>query len=198
MSCADVVAFACVIEIGLLKDCLRSDGYAYPIGSDGYAYLVIVIMGADGYAYPGVSKSKAPLFLWAEVVATAYLKYLHVFGALCYATKDSEDFGKLKPKADIESSFEESSSTDVIPSNLHHANQPFDQVKKWTKDHSLENVIRNPSRPVSTRHQLQTDDMWCYFQAFLTKVEPENYKEAIKESRWIEAMQEEIHEFDQL
>ncbi|GKA56750.1 retrovirus-related pol polyprotein from transposon TNT 1-94 [Tanacetum coccineum] len=45
--------------------------------------------------------SKDPLFLWAEDVATAYLKYLHVFGALCYPTNDSEDLGKLKHKADI-------------------------------------------------------------------------------------------------
>ncbi|GKC11582.1 hypothetical protein Tco_1008364, partial [Tanacetum coccineum] len=29
------------------------------------------------------------------------LKYLHVFGALCYPTNYSEDLGKLKPKADI-------------------------------------------------------------------------------------------------
>ncbi|GJY99721.1 retrovirus-related pol polyprotein from transposon TNT 1-94 [Tanacetum coccineum] len=29
------------------------------------------------------------------------LKYLHVFGDLCYSTTDSEDLGKLKPKADI-------------------------------------------------------------------------------------------------
>nr|GEU79524.1 retrovirus-related Pol polyprotein from transposon TNT 1-94 [Tanacetum cinerariifolium] len=30
-----------------------------------------------------------------------YLSYLYVFGALCYPTNDSEDLGKLKPKADI-------------------------------------------------------------------------------------------------
>ncbi|GKF59812.1 retrovirus-related pol polyprotein from transposon TNT 1-94, partial [Tanacetum coccineum] len=29
------------------------------------------------------------------------LSCLHVFGALCYPTNDSEDLGKLKPKADI-------------------------------------------------------------------------------------------------
>ncbi|GJT45719.1 retrovirus-related pol polyprotein from transposon TNT 1-94 [Tanacetum coccineum] len=29
------------------------------------------------------------------------LSYLHVVGALCYPTNDSEDLGKLKPKADI-------------------------------------------------------------------------------------------------
>ncbi|GKA14948.1 retrovirus-related pol polyprotein from transposon TNT 1-94 [Tanacetum coccineum] len=97
-----------------------------------------------------------------------------------------------------ESSSEESSSRDIIRSNLHPANQPFEHLCKWTKNHSLDNVTGNPSRPVSTRRQLQTDDMWCYFDAFLTIVEPKNYKEGLKESSWIEAMQEEIHEFDRL
>ncbi|GJW52664.1 retrovirus-related pol polyprotein from transposon TNT 1-94 [Tanacetum coccineum] len=70
---------------------------------------------------------KASLVLWAEAVATAYytqnrsliqkchnktpyellhdrkpdLSYLHVFGALCHPTNDSEYLGMLKPKADI-------------------------------------------------------------------------------------------------
>nr|GEX17929.1 retrovirus-related Pol polyprotein from transposon TNT 1-94 [Tanacetum cinerariifolium] len=71
--------------------------------------------------------AKAPLFLWAKAVTTACytqnrssirrrhgktpyeflheklpdLSYLHVFGALCYTTNDSENLGKLQPKADI-------------------------------------------------------------------------------------------------
>ncbi|GJT21037.1 retrovirus-related pol polyprotein from transposon TNT 1-94 [Tanacetum coccineum] len=45
--------------------------------------------------------SKAPLFLWAKAVATAYLSFLRIFGALFYPTNDSEDLGKLKSKADI-------------------------------------------------------------------------------------------------
>ncbi|GJR28962.1 retrovirus-related pol polyprotein from transposon TNT 1-94 [Tanacetum coccineum] len=39
--------------------------------------------------------SIAPMFLWAETVATA------LFGAMCYPTNDSEDLGKLQAKADI-------------------------------------------------------------------------------------------------
>ncbi|GJW26637.1 retrovirus-related pol polyprotein from transposon TNT 1-94 [Tanacetum coccineum] len=62
----------------------------------------------------------------------------------------------------------------------------------------MDNVIGNPSQPVSTRKQLQTDAMWWYFDAFLTSVEPNNYKEALLESSWIEAMQEEIYEFEHL
>nr|GFC87466.1 retrovirus-related Pol polyprotein from transposon TNT 1-94 [Tanacetum cinerariifolium] len=70
---------------------------------------------------------QAPLFLWAEAVATACftqncsiirlrhgktpyellhnklpdLSFFHVFGALYYPTNDSESLGKLQPKADI-------------------------------------------------------------------------------------------------
>ncbi|GKC15345.1 retrovirus-related pol polyprotein from transposon TNT 1-94, partial [Tanacetum coccineum] len=71
--------------------------------------------------------SKAPMFLWAEAVATACytqnrslihtrhdktpyelvhnkkpdLTFFRVFGALCYLTNDCENFGKLQPRADI-------------------------------------------------------------------------------------------------
>ncbi|GJZ71485.1 retrovirus-related pol polyprotein from transposon TNT 1-94 [Tanacetum coccineum] len=44
---------------------------------------------------------KSPLFLWAEAVATTFLKFLHVFGALYYPTNNHEYLGKLQPKADI-------------------------------------------------------------------------------------------------
>nr|GEZ00753.1 retrovirus-related Pol polyprotein from transposon TNT 1-94 [Tanacetum cinerariifolium] len=72
--------------------------------------------------------AQASLFLWAEAVATTCftqnrsiirlrhrktlyellhnklpdLSFLHVFGALCCLTNDSEKLGKLQPKADIE------------------------------------------------------------------------------------------------
>ncbi|GKD72318.1 hypothetical protein Tco_1330600 [Tanacetum coccineum] len=46
--------------------------------------------------------------------------------------------------------------------------------------------------------QLQTDAMWCYFDAFLTSIEPKNFKQAMTKPSWIDAMQEEIHEFQRL
>ncbi|GJS50315.1 retrovirus-related pol polyprotein from transposon TNT 1-94 [Tanacetum coccineum] len=77
-------------------------------------------------------------------------------------------------------------------------NSPITHVQKWTKDHPLENVIGDLHRPVSTRQQLETDVMWCFFNEFLTHVEPKNYKQALEHSCWIEAMQEELHEFERL
>ncbi|GJY61178.1 retrovirus-related pol polyprotein from transposon TNT 1-94, partial [Tanacetum coccineum] len=59
-------------------------------------------------------------------------------------------------------------------------------------------MIGDRSHLVSTRKQLKTYVIWCYFDAFITSVEPKNFKEAMLESSCIEAMQEEIHEFKRL
>ncbi|GJV64156.1 putative ribonuclease H-like domain-containing protein [Tanacetum coccineum] len=60
----------------------------------------------------------------------------------------------------------------VIPNNVHSINQPPEHINKWTKDHPIDNVIGDPSRPVSTRHQLQDKALFCYFDAFLSFVKP--------------------------
>nr|GFA23509.1 hypothetical protein [Tanacetum cinerariifolium] len=52
-------------------------------------------------------------------------------------------------------------------------------------------------RPSYTPFEL-LDAMWCYFDAFLTLVERKTYKELMLEPFWIDAMQEEIHEFERL
>ncbi|GKB11867.1 retrovirus-related pol polyprotein from transposon TNT 1-94 [Tanacetum coccineum] len=75
-------------------------------------------------------------------------------------------------------------------------NNQLPHVQKWTQAHPLENIIGDKDRPVSTRKQLETDAMWCFFNEFLTHVEPKTYKQALEHSCWIEAMQEEIHEFE--
>ncbi|GKF15558.1 hypothetical protein Tco_0057020, partial [Tanacetum coccineum] len=83
-------------------------------------------------------------------------------------------------------------------SNVRQTHTPFEHLGKWTKNHPIANVIGDPSHYVSTKKQLQTDAMWCYFDAFLTSVEPKNFKQAMTEPSWIDAMQEEIHQFKRL
>ncbi|GJU35972.1 retrovirus-related pol polyprotein from transposon TNT 1-94, partial [Tanacetum coccineum] len=63
---------------------------------------------------------------------------------------------------------EASYSSDVIPTIVHIAAPNSEHVSKWTKDHPLENII----------------------------VEPKNYKDALTQAWWIEAMQEEVNEFE--
>ncbi|GJW06628.1 retrovirus-related pol polyprotein from transposon TNT 1-94 [Tanacetum coccineum] len=40
----------------------------------------------------------------------------------------------------LEPNFKESSSRDVIPTNVHSINQPPEHLRKWTKDHLLDNI----------------------------------------------------------
>nr|GEU55721.1 retrovirus-related Pol polyprotein from transposon TNT 1-94 [Tanacetum cinerariifolium] len=91
------------------------------------------------------------------------------------------------------------SSLTVSP---HTIMQPDHQIpqhtSKWTKDHPLDNIIGQLSRPVSTRLQLHGQALFCYYDAFLTSVEPKTYKDALTQSCWIEAMQEELNEFERL
>nr|GFA23341.1 Gag-Pol polyprotein [Tanacetum cinerariifolium] len=63
----------------------------------------------------------------------------------------------------------ESSSHNIGNSNVPTFNQPQVSEYRWTKDHPLEQVCGNQSRP-----------------------------EAMADSAWIEAMQEELHQFDRL
>ncbi|GJS95199.1 retrovirus-related pol polyprotein from transposon TNT 1-94 [Tanacetum coccineum] len=82
---------------------------------------------------------------------------------------------------------EESSSSDVISTTMNLDDPISKHLSKWTKDHPLQNIIGNPSRP--TRLQLHEQALFCYYDAFLTSVEPKTYKDALTQSCWIEAIQ---------
>ncbi|GJX50431.1 retrovirus-related pol polyprotein from transposon TNT 1-94 [Tanacetum coccineum] len=92
----------------------------------------------------------------------------------------------------------QSSSGNVNSAEPNQVNYPPDHLRRWTKDHPLDNIVGNPSRPVSTRKQLASDALWCCFHTELSKVEPKNFKMAVIEDCWFQAMQDEIHEFDHL
>nr|GEU43718.1 retrovirus-related Pol polyprotein from transposon TNT 1-94 [Tanacetum cinerariifolium] len=248
--------------------------------------------------------AKAPLLLWAEAVATACytqncsiirlrhektpyellhnkppdLLFLHVFGALCYLINDSENLGKLQPKADIDfdeltaMASEHSSSepalyemtpatissglvpnlpsstspsrsnwdilfnhlapepaastgspssktvdqdapspsnsqttpdtqSPIIPNDVEEENHDLDVAHMNNDsffDHPLENIIGELARPVFIRLQLHEQALFCYYDAFLTSVEPKTYKDDLTQSCWIKAMQEEFNEFELL
>nr|GEU34629.1 hypothetical protein [Tanacetum cinerariifolium] len=83
-------------------------------------------------------------------------------------------------------------------SNVFTFNQPQVSEYQWTKDHPLKQVRRNPSKPLQTRRQLATDPKMCMFTLTVSTAEPKNIKEAMDDSTWIEAMPEELHQFDRL
>nr|GEW59540.1 hypothetical protein [Tanacetum cinerariifolium] len=96
----------------------------------------------------------------------------------------------------LEVPFDQSSSTYIIHTIVHPDHQIFEHNSKWTKDHPLENIIGELARPVSTRLQLHEQALFCYYDAFPIAIEPKMYKDALTQSCWIEAMQEELNEFE--
>ncbi|GJW90982.1 retrovirus-related pol polyprotein from transposon TNT 1-94 [Tanacetum coccineum] len=93
---------------------------------------------------------------------------------------------------------DQSSSSDLIHTTVHPDHQIFEHNSKWTKDHPLENIIGELARLVSTRLQLHEQALFCYYDAFLTAVEPKTYKDILTQTCWIEAMQEDLNEFERL
>ncbi|GJZ06453.1 retrovirus-related pol polyprotein from transposon TNT 1-94 [Tanacetum coccineum] len=93
---------------------------------------------------------------------------------------------------------EASSSGEINIPESSQSTQHHEHVRKWTDSHPIDNIIGNPSRPVSTRKQLATDALWCFYNSVLSKVEPKNFQSAATEDCWFQAMQDEIHEFDRL
>ncbi|GJW44504.1 retrovirus-related pol polyprotein from transposon TNT 1-94 [Tanacetum coccineum] len=81
---------------------------------------------------------------------------------------------------------------------MHTFYQPYPHEYQWTKDHPLEQVIGEPSRPILTRNQLRSDgDMYMYALTVST-MELKNVKEAMTDPAWIESMQEELLQFKRL
>ncbi|GKD61220.1 hypothetical protein Tco_1298729, partial [Tanacetum coccineum] len=82
----------------------------------------------------------------------------------------------------------QSSSGNINSAEPNQVNYPPDHLRRWTKDHPLDNIVGNPSHPVSTRKQLASDALWCCFHTELSKVEPKNFKMAVIEDCWFQVL----------
>nr|GFB98443.1 hypothetical protein [Tanacetum cinerariifolium] len=123
----------------------------------------------------------------------------------------SQDVDELNPNAMIDgntfinpfvtsssNAAETSSSQNVDPSNMHTFYQPYPHEFQWTKDHPLEQVIGEPSRPVLTRNQLRSDGDMCLYALTISIMEPKNVKEAMTDIAWIKSIQEELLQFKRM
>ncbi|XP_075521594.1 uncharacterized protein LOC142554801 [Primulina tabacum] len=70
---------------------------------------------------------------------------------------------------------------------------PYVLCLQWKKDHPLELVIGNPTAPLRTRNQLINEVMHA---AFVPQIEPKKIDDALLDSNWIEAMHEELNQFE--
>ncbi|GKA01842.1 retrovirus-related pol polyprotein from transposon TNT 1-94 [Tanacetum coccineum] len=103
-----------------------------------------------------------------------------------------------KAASATKNAIEASSSTSTI-SNVTSQKPIYLERAEVDSSSFIGQHIGEKDRPVLTRNSLETAAMWCFFNEFLTLiVELKTYKQALEHSCWIEAMQEEIHEFERL
>nr|GEY56186.1 hypothetical protein [Tanacetum cinerariifolium] len=151
------------------------------------------------------------------------LSFFHVFDALCYPTNDSENLApeviapivEVIPPVHADSTnlpFSTTVDQDApSPSKTHITTEIQSSViPQDVGDDNLDMEVAHIGNdllfgvpipevtfaPVSTRLQLHEQALFFYYDAFLTSVEPKTYKEALTQSCWIEAMQEELNEFE--
>jgi hypothetical protein len=106
-------------------------------------------------------------------------------------TVHSEPTSTQEPSSEehdaIHEDLSESQSLQEISSNL---NLPH--AVKWSKDHPQSQIIGDPSEGVKTRANVN----FCLFACFVSKIEPKKVTEALEDPFWVEAMQEELLQFE--
>ncbi|GJS85634.1 retrovirus-related pol polyprotein from transposon TNT 1-94 [Tanacetum coccineum] len=112
--------------------------------------------------------------------------------------EDVADFdGNMFYNAPLTPVFEEAESYSTYQdlSNTHEFHQKHHSSDKWTKNHPIEQVINDPSKPIMTRNRHQTDAEVCIHALTVSTIESKNIKEAMLDANWIESMQEELNKF---
>nr|GEW35533.1 hypothetical protein [Tanacetum cinerariifolium] len=138
--------------------------------------------------------SRAPLFLWAEAIAT----------------NDREDIGKLGAKETMNVSFNELLAMAFKQRSLKLELQSMTSgqissggnldllFEAMYDDYIGGQPSGEPSRPVLIRNQLRSDGDMCMYALTVSTMEPKNVKEAMTDPVWIESMQEELLQFKRL
>ncbi|GKC02633.1 retrovirus-related pol polyprotein from transposon TNT 1-94, partial [Tanacetum coccineum] len=137
---------------------------------------------------PSVSISvntDAPLEIYSPSSSDHQSSSVHI-GVAAEQSIEVNPFAPADPEPFVnvfapEPSSEASSSGDISIAEPNHSTQPHEHLRKWTDSHPIDNIIGNPSRPVSTRKQLATDALWCFYNSILSKVEPKNFQSAVTE-----------------
>ncbi|XP_070008194.1 uncharacterized protein [Nicotiana sylvestris] len=72
-------------------------------------------------------------------------------------------------------------------------NQLVVKPYKYQSSHPIENILTDPTSGVKTRSQLKN---MCDFDSFLSLIEPKNVAEALQDVDWVNAMQDELNQFE--
>ncbi|KAJ9561930.1 hypothetical protein OSB04_007090 [Centaurea solstitialis] len=87
------------------------------------------------------------------------------------------------------------STNNILEPSAINDQTPLPHIAKWTKDHSIDLIIGDPTSGVQTRAASANE---CNFSVFLSNIEPTRVSDALQDSDWVTAMQEELNQFEAL
>nr|GEW54726.1 retrovirus-related Pol polyprotein from transposon TNT 1-94 [Tanacetum cinerariifolium] len=95
---------------------------------------------------------------------------------------------------------QDSTSAPSTHTNVHAEENDNDQAEEGEQlqDDEFTNPFCAPAQDVTESSSHNIDPEMCMYALTVSTVEPKNIKEAMADSAWIEAMQEELHQFDRL
>ncbi|KAJ9562631.1 hypothetical protein OSB04_007791 [Centaurea solstitialis] len=88
-----------------------------------------------------------------------------------------------------------SSTDNLLESSSVNNQTPLPHTVKWTKDHPIDLIIGDPTSGVQTRAASANE---CNFSVFLSNIEPTRVSDALQDSDWVTAMQDELNQFEAL
>ncbi|KAJ9546514.1 hypothetical protein OSB04_019057 [Centaurea solstitialis] len=168
-----------------------------------------------------LAQSQLPQYLWAEAVNTAYTVSNNVVFTdassstttfidppatsneyIIYPFKFGYSSSEVSPTSSVPCqdlpSLESSPSSSPIVMDSHHLDTTVDdqvQSSSHEFDHPIELIIGDPTSGVQTRAATANE---CNFSVFLSNIEPTRVSDALQDSDWVTAMQEELNQFEAL
>ncbi|KAI3505861.1 hypothetical protein L1887_28170 [Cichorium endivia] len=104
----------------------------------------------------------------------------------------------------IDTQSEVQSEAEEIFAELNPKYDPnYPPMLKWTRDHAQSQIIGETSAGVLTQAQIKEKQTtlfskmeFCMFHSFISKIEPKTVKVALDHADWVQAMQDELNEFE--
>ncbi|KAI3515898.1 hypothetical protein L1887_14803 [Cichorium endivia] len=97
----------------------------------------------------------------------------------------------------------QSEAEEIIPEINPEYDPNYPPMIKWTKDHPQSQILGESSAGVLTRAQVKEKQAalfskveFCMFHSFISKIEPKTVKVALDHADWVQAMQDELNEFE--
>ena len=104
-------------------------------------------------------------------------------------------FDTSDAQSPVEEVVEQQSENEPVESESVNDQEIIPHVTKWTAHHPVSQIIGDPSSSVQSRSATTYE---CQFSMFFSTTEPTRVSEALEDSDWVKAMQEELNQFEAL